>query len=207
MDASQLLAGAAVVPVVVIEDADTAVELARTLARAGLGVIEVTLRTESALESIRRIAEQVPEVIVGAGSVRRVSQFADVHSAGAKFAVSPGASDALLAAATALNLPFVPGAVTPSESIRLLEQGFKLQKFFPAELAGGMAMLKAMGAPIPEARFFPTGGITADSAADYLAMRNVACIGGSWVVPATLLRNGDYAGIEEIAKDAAKLGV
>lgn len=207
MDASQLLSGAAVVPVVVIEDADTAVELARTLSRAGLGVIEVTLRTPSALESIRRIAEQVPEVIVGAGSVRRVSQMADVHSAGAQFAVSPGSSDALVSAATALNLPFVPGAVTPSESIRLLEQGFTLQKFFPAELAGGMAMLKAMGAPIPEAQFFPTGGITADTAPDYLAMRNVACIGGSWVVPTALLRNGDFAGIGEIAKDAAKLGV
>lgn len=207
MDASQLLSGAAVVPVVVIEDADTAVELARTLSRAGLGVIEVTLRTPSALESIRRIAEQVPEVIVGAGSVRRVSQMADVHSAGAQFAVSPGSSDALVSAATALNLPFVPGAVTPSESIRLLEQGFTLQKFFPAELAGGMAMLKAMGAPIPEARFFPTGGITAKTAPDYLAMRNVACIGGSWVVPAALLRNGDFDGIGEIAKDAAKLGV
>lgn len=205
MDASEFFASAAVVPVVVIEEADTAVELAATLAGAGLKFVEVTLRTPAALSAIERIANEVPEAIVGAGSVRRASQMSEIVSAGARFAVSPGASDGLLRAAADCALPFVPGAVTPSESIKLLECGYRLQKFFPAELAGGMAMLKAFAAPIPEARFFPTGGITVESAADYLAMQNVACVGGSWVAPISLLRKRDFDGIGRFARDAANL--
>ena len=205
MDASEFLSASAVVPVVVIEEADSAVGLALTLAEAGLSIVEVTLRTPVALAAIERIANEVPAVTIGAGSVRHATQMSEIVSAGAQFAVSPGFSDGLLRAAADHELPFVPGAVTPSESLQLLECGYKLQKFFPAELAGGMAMLNAVAAPIPEVRFFPTGGITAESAADYLAMQNVACVGGSWVAPVPLLRKRDFGAIGGLARDAANL--
>ena len=207
MDASEFLSPAAIVPVVVIDEVATAVKLAATLAGAGLGFVEVTLRTPAALAAIEQIARHLPEIVVGAGSVRRASQLEEAGSAGAKFIVSPGSSDALLTAAAEMKLPFVPGAVTPSESLNLLEQGYTLQKFFPAELAGGVAMLKAMGAPIPEAQFFPTGGITAESARRYLALDNVACIGGSWIAPAPLLGKRDFAAIAERARNAAGLAL
>ena len=207
MDASELLSDARIVPVVVIDDVDTAVDLAITLAEAGLPFVEVTLRTPAALKAIECIAENVPEVIVGAGSVRRVSQVGDVVSAGARFAVSPGYTDELVVATADQNVPFIPGAVTPGESLRLLEHGYRLQKFFPAELAGGRPMLKAMGAPLPEVRYCPTGGINAELAAEYLAMDNVACVGGSWIAPAALLRARDFAAIGRLARDAARLTV
>ncbi len=206
MDASELLSGIAVVPVVVIDDASIAVDLATTLREAGLPAIEVTLRTDSALEAIAEIARAVPDVIVGAGSVRRAEQVAQIADAGARFAVSPGASEQLLDAAHSAALPFVPGAFTPSDVVRLLERGYVLQKFFPAELAGGRAMLQAIGAPLPEARFFPTGGITADTAAAYLALENVQCIGGSWIAPAALLKARDLTAIGKLALAAAALG-
>ena len=207
MNAARLLAGLRVVPVVVIDDADDAVPLAETLLEAGLGAIEVTLRTEQGLTAIERIASEVPGMLVGAGSVRRASQVGDVVNAGARFAVSPGSSEALLAAALDAEIPFVPGAVTATEMLGLLGHGYTLQKFFPAELAGGAKFLKAVGAPIPEVSFMPTGGIGPDNVGDYLALKNVACVGGSWIAPASLLEQRDFAALGKLAADAARLGV
>jgi 2-dehydro-3-deoxyphosphogluconate aldolase/(4S)-4-hydroxy-2-oxoglutarate aldolase len=205
MDASKLLSGVSVVPVVVIDDVDSAVRLAECLFEAGLNTIEVTLRTDDALESMSRIVAAVPEMIVGAGSVRYTKQVAEVRQAGAKFAVSPGASDQLLDTIEEAGMPFVPGAVTASEMMRLLERGYTLQKFFPAELAGGIPYLKAVGGPLSEVRFMPTGGVSAELANDYLALSNVVAVGGSWIAPASLLENGDYEAIGRLASDAAAL--
>ena len=205
MNAADLLARQRVVPVVVIEDANDAVPLARTLLSAGLDAIEVTLRTEEGLEAIERIASEVPDMLLGAGSVRRAEQIAAVKSAGAEFAVSPGSSDSLLDAAADAALPFVPGAVTASEVLKLLDLGYTLHKFFPAELSGGAPFLKAIGAPIPEARFMPTGGVTPTNAAEYLSLANVACIGGSWIAPTGLLREKNFDAIARLAGEAARL--
>ena len=205
MNAADLLAGQRVVPVVVIDSAEDGVPLAKTLLENGLDAIEVTLRTDAGLDAIERIASEVPGMLVGAGSVRRAAQVAAVKSAGASFAVSPGCSDALLEAVADAAMPFVPGAVTASEMLGLLDRGYTLQKFFPAELSGGAAFLKAIGAPIPEVTFMPTGGIGPDNAMDYLALPNVACIGGSWIAPPGLLRDGDFAAIARLAAAAASL--
>ena len=205
MNAAELLNRQRVVPVVVIDDASDAVPLAKTLIASGLNAIEVTLRTEAGLEAIERIASDVPQMLVGAGSVRRAAQVAEVKSAGALFAVSPGASDALLEAAADAALPFVPGAVTASEMLKLLDLGYTLQKFFPAELSGGAAFLRAVGAPIPEVTFMPTGGISLDNAQAYLSLSNVACIGGSWIAPPDLLRDKDFDAIASLAGAAARL--
>ena len=206
MDASELLRDARVVPVIVLDDPGEAVRLADVLFGAGLRTIEVTLRTSSALESIEKIAGILPDVVVGAGSVRTAHQFAQIKDAEAHFAVSPGSSALLLEAATSHEMPFVPGAATASEIIRLQEHGYTLTKFFPAEIAGGIPMLKALGSPLPEARFFPTGGITPALAIDYLAQSNVSCIGGSWITPGDLLASRDYKAIAKIAVEAATLG-
>jgi 2-dehydro-3-deoxyphosphogluconate aldolase/(4S)-4-hydroxy-2-oxoglutarate aldolase len=205
MNAADLLAAQRVVPVVVIDNADDAVPLAKTLLENGLDAIEVTLRTAAGLDAIERIASEVPGMLVGAGSVRRAAQVAAVKSAGASFAVSPGSSDALLEAVADAELPFVPGAVTASEILGLLDLGYTLQKFFPAELSGGAAFLRAIGAPIPEVSFMPTGGIGPGNAGDYLSLPNVACIGGSWIAPPGLLRDGNFAAIAELAAAAASL--
>jgi 2-dehydro-3-deoxyphosphogluconate aldolase/(4S)-4-hydroxy-2-oxoglutarate aldolase len=205
MNAADLLAAQRVVPVVVIDNADDAVPLAKTLLENGLDAIEVTLRTAAGLDAIERIASEVPGMLVGAGSVRRAAQVAAVKSAGASFAVSPGSSDALLEAVADAELPFVPGAVTASEMLGLLDLGYTLQKFFPAELSGGAAFLRAIGAPIPEVSFMPTGGIGPGNAGDYLSLPNVACIGGSWIAPPGLLRDGNFAAIAELAAAAASL--
>ena len=205
MSAAELLRGIRVVPVVVIDDAEQAVPLARTLLEAGLGAIEVTLRTPAAMDAIRRIVNEVPDMITGAGSVRKAAQVAAIADAGAHFGVSPGASPALLDAVEEAHLPFIPGAITPSETLCLLERGYGLQKFFPAELSGGAAYLKGIAAPIPEAAFMPTGGITAANARDYLALDNVACLGGTWIAPAASLAAADFEGIAERARAASLL--
>jgi 2-dehydro-3-deoxyphosphogluconate aldolase/(4S)-4-hydroxy-2-oxoglutarate aldolase len=205
MDASQLLVASKIVPVVVLANADVAVPLAEALLSIGLNVIEVTLRTDDALQGIEKIAKSVPDMIVGAGSLRRPEQFAEIAAAGAKFAVSPGASQRLLDAATKHEMPFIPGAATPSEMIALFEQGYQLQKFFPAELAGGRPFLKAVGGPLPELRFMPTGGVTPDNAMDYLKLDNVSCIGGSWITPNQHQQSGDFDAIRQIGADAASL--
>lgn len=205
MDAGKLLAGSRIVPVVVLHNAQVAAPLARALLEADLGVIEVTLRTADALQGIEEISKLVPEMIVGAGSVRSPEQFAECVNAGARFAVCPGYSERLLAAAATHKLPFIPGAATASEMIALYEHGYTLQKFFPAELAGGRAYLKAVGAPLPEVRFMPTGGVSPDNVLDYLALGNVACVGGSWITPPDLQSKGDFSGIKAIARGAADL--
>jgi 2-dehydro-3-deoxyphosphogluconate aldolase/(4S)-4-hydroxy-2-oxoglutarate aldolase len=206
MDASKLLDGLSVVPVVVIEKLDHAVPLAECLLDAGLRAIEVTLRSEAGLTAIEMIAKSVPAMLVGAGSIRNVKQVAAVADAGARFGVSPGATDSVLNAARKVNLPFVPGAATASEMMRSLEHGYRLQKFFPAEVSGGVAFLKAVAAPIPEVTFMPTGGVTLENAPNYLALGNVAAIGGTWIAPSALLQSGDFESISRLAIEAGKLG-
>lgn len=207
MDASDLLKDCRVVPVVVIDRADAAVPLARALLEGGLTAIEVTLRTDEALAAIEAIAAEVPEMLVGAGSIRRPAQLFDVLQAGAAFAVSPGSSERLIDAVAEIGMPFVPGAITPSEMLSLLGHGYRLQKFFPAELAGGPAFLKAVGAPLPEVCFIPTGGITPDNAGTYLGLENVACIGGSWITPTDLQARAEFDAIRRLAADAVELAV
>lgn len=205
MDASRLLANTRIVPVVALENAELAVPLAKCLIDGGIDAIEITLRTNAALAAIENVAQHVPGMVVGAGSVREHSQMGDVIEAGAQFAVSPGATDALLDAAHQYNLPFVPGAVTATEMMTLFEKGYTLQKFFPAELCGGAASLKAVYAPLPDIRFMPTGGISAALAPDYLALPNVAAIGGSWITPGKLLEAGDFDAIGKLAKEAVAM--
>lgn len=206
MDVSKLLAGMRIVPVVVIENPDRARPLAECFLQAGITTIEVTLRTDSALESIRRIATEVPDIIIGAGSLRNASQVEEVVNAGAQYAVAPGATLQILDAVENANLPFVPGAATPSEMLHLLERGYAVQKFFPAESAGGIDYLKSVGGPLPEVSFVPTGGVTPELAKDYLALDNVFAVGGSWISPGELLRKGDFDAILGRARDAYTLG-
>ncbi len=207
MTAAMPLEGTKIVPVVVLDDADTAVPLARTLLDAGIAAIEVTLRTPAAVDAIARIARDVPDIVVGAGSLRTPEQIQTVRDGGAGFGVSPGATPALLAAAAEAGLPFVPGAQTASEMLALLEAGFALQKFFPAEAAGGVAFLRSVAAPLPEIRFMPTGGITPGNAASYMALDNVAAVGGSWLTPGKLLAARDYDAIGRLARDAVRIAV
>ncbi|MQY08025.1 bifunctional 4-hydroxy-2-oxoglutarate aldolase/2-dehydro-3-deoxy-phosphogluconate aldolase [Actinomadura macrotermitis] len=205
MNADELLNLAPVVPVVVLEDAAAAVPLARALVAGGLPVIEVTLRTPAALEAVRRIAAEVPDAVVGAGTVVRPEDAERSLDAGARFLVSPGCTEALRAAMTATGLPFLPGIATASEAMALLERGVTAMKFFPAEASGGAGLLKSLGGPLPQIRFCPTGGITPANAPGYLALDNVGCVGGSWLTPADAVRAGDWARIEELARQAAAL--
>ncbi|MDJ0794828.1 MAG: bifunctional 4-hydroxy-2-oxoglutarate aldolase/2-dehydro-3-deoxy-phosphogluconate aldolase [Woeseiaceae bacterium] len=205
MNAAELLAGTRVVPVVVIDDPNAAVPLAKTLLDAGLRAIEVTLRTSDAIEAIRNVAAEVPDILIGAGSLRTPDQIEAARAAGAIFGVSPGSSSRLLDAVDEAEFPFIPGAITPSESLALLDRGYDLQKLFPASIAGGVPYLKALGAPVPEVSFMPTGGISSDNAAEYLALPNVACIGGSWIAPQALLADRDFDAIGKIAVSAANL--
>jgi 2-dehydro-3-deoxyphosphogluconate aldolase/(4S)-4-hydroxy-2-oxoglutarate aldolase len=200
-----LLARAPVLPVLVIEHLDDAVPLARTLAASGLPVLEVTMRTDAALAVIRRIAAEVADAVVGAGTVLDAATLAAVADAGAAFAIAPGATDALYDAADASPLPFLPGIATASELMRGLERGHRRFKFFPAEASGGVAALRGFGGPFPQVRFCPTGGIDARSAPAYLAQRNVATVGGSWMVPADALAKRDWDRIGALAREAAAL--
>lgn len=196
---------APVIPVVVIEDAADAVPLARALVAGGLPAIEVTLRTPAALDAIRAIAAGVPDAVVGAGTVISPAGVADTVGAGARFLVSPGWTDALLAAARESGVPFLPGVSTTSEVVALLERGVHEMKFFPAEAAGGVPYLRALGGPLPQARFCPTGGISPASAPTYLALPNVGCVGGSWMLPADAVGARDWARVESLAREAAAL--
>ncbi|MEU2247253.1 bifunctional 4-hydroxy-2-oxoglutarate aldolase/2-dehydro-3-deoxy-phosphogluconate aldolase [Streptomyces sp. NPDC019224] len=202
---SSVLDLAPVVPVVVLEDAADAVPLARALVGGGLPAIEVTLRTAAALDAIRAVAAEVPDAVVGAGTVISARDVADTVAAGARFLVSPGWTDALLDAMKGSGLPFLPGVSTASEVVALLERGVTEMKFFPAEAAGGTACLKALSAPLPQARFCPTGGISAASAPSYLALPNVGCVGGSWMVPPDAVAGRDWARVERLAAEAAAL--
>lgn len=196
---------APVMPVVVVQEAESAVPLARALVAGGLPGIEVTLRTPAALEAIERIAAEVPEAVVGAGTVVTPDQARAAAGAGARFLVSPGCTDALASAMADTGLPFLPGVSTVSEAMALLERGVSEMKFFPAEAAGGAAFLKSLTGPLPQVRFCPTGGITADSAPAYLALPNVGCVGGSWLTPADAVASGDWERITGLARRAASL--
>ncbi len=195
---------APVIPVLVLDDAATARPLAEALVAGGLPVLEVTLRTPAALDVIRAMAE-VEGGVVGAGTVLSPEDVKAARAAGARFAVSPGATDRLCDACEAEDLPLLPGAATATEAMALLERGYTTAKFFPAETSGGAPALKALGAPLPQITFCPTGGVSLKNAPDYLALPNTRCVGGSWVAPADKIRAGDWAGIEALARAAAKL--
>ncbi|HET7929827.1 MAG TPA: bifunctional 4-hydroxy-2-oxoglutarate aldolase/2-dehydro-3-deoxy-phosphogluconate aldolase [Rhodanobacteraceae bacterium] len=199
------LKSAPVVPVVVIHELAHAVPLARALVAGGTPAIEVTLRTPVALDAIRAIAAEVEGAMVGAGTVLTPRDLAAVARAGARFAVSPGCTPALLDAAAYSTVPLLPGAATASEVMALLERGYNLQKCFPAAAIGGVALLKAWAGPLAGARFCPTGGIAADNARDYLALPNVMCVGGSWLTPGPALAAGDWQSIEALARSASRL--
>jgi len=205
MDISSLLSASPVMPVIVLDKVADAVPLARALVAGGIRVLEVTLRTAAALDSIRAIAAEVPGALVGAGTVVSPADLAAAAEAGATFAVSPGASAELLRAGREAAIPLLPGVMTPSDVINALAAGYTAMKLFPAAQAGGIGMLKALGGPFPQVRFCPTGGIDAASAPGFLALPNVACVGGSWLTPADRVRAGDWAAITELARAAAAL--
>ena len=194
---------APVIPVIVVHDVDHAVPLAEALVAGGLPVLEVTLRTPVSLEAIRAMA-QVPNAIVGAGTLLRAEQVEDIQQAGGLFAVSPGSTDALLERCESAQLPLLPGAATATEAMHLLERGYSMQKFFPAEAIGGAAALGSLASPLPQIAFCPTGGVSAGNAADYLGLSNVLCVGGSWVAPNKLVEAGDWDGISTLAADAVE---
>ncbi|MFF8604012.1 bifunctional 4-hydroxy-2-oxoglutarate aldolase/2-dehydro-3-deoxy-phosphogluconate aldolase [Streptomyces sp. NPDC015232] len=194
-----------VVPVVVIEDAADAVPLARALVAGGLPLIEVTLRTPAALDAIRAIGREVPEAVVGAGTVVSAAAVASAAGAGARFLVSPGWTGGLLDAMRGSGVPFLPGVSTASEVVALLEQGVTDMKFFPAQAAGGVPYLGSLAGPLPQARFCPTGGISPATAPAYLSLPNVACVGGTWMLPADALAARDWARVEALAREAAAL--
>ncbi|MFJ3707369.1 bifunctional 4-hydroxy-2-oxoglutarate aldolase/2-dehydro-3-deoxy-phosphogluconate aldolase [Streptomyces sp. NPDC090053] len=198
---------APVVPVVVLDDAADAVPLARALVAGGLPAIEVTLRTPAALDAIRAIAAEVPDAVVGAGTVISPEGVSQALAAGARFLVSPGWSDRLLGSMTESGVPFLPGVSTTSEVVQLLERGITEMKFFPAEAAGGTPYLKSLGGPLPQARFCPTGGISLTSAPSYLALPNVGCVGGTWMLPAEAVATRDWVRVESLARGAAALRV
>lgn len=194
-----------VIPVIVIEELAHAVPLARALLAGGVRVLEITLRSAVALDAIRAVAREVPEAIVGAGTLTRPQNFADAQAAGARFAVSPGLTPDLIRAAEETQLPLLPGVMTPSDTIAARLAGFGALKLFPARQAGGVGMLKALHGPFPDVVFCPTGGITADNALDFLALANVACVGGSWLAPQAALRAGDWSRITTLAREASAL--
>ncbi|MEU5916736.1 bifunctional 4-hydroxy-2-oxoglutarate aldolase/2-dehydro-3-deoxy-phosphogluconate aldolase [Streptomyces sp. NPDC047141] len=195
-----------VLPVLVIEDAADAVPLARALVAGGLPLIEVTLRTPAALDAVRAIAAEVPEAVVGAGTVVSAAGVADAVAAGARFLVSPGWTGRLIGAMRDSGVPFLPGVSTASEVVALLEEDVTDMKFFPAEAAGGVPYLRSLAGPLPRARFCPTGGIAPASAPAYLALPNVGCVGGSWMLPQEALAARDWARVEALAREAAALG-
>lgn len=196
---------APVVPVAVLDDAADAVPLARALVAGGLPAIEVTLRTPAALDAIRAIADEVPDAVVGAGTVISPRSVADAAAAGAGFLVSPGWTDALLDAMAMSGVPFLPGVSTASEVVALLERGVTEMKFFPAEASGGTPYLTSLAGPLPQARFCPTGGISLASAPSYLALRNVGCVGGTWMLPPDALAARDWDRVESLAREASGL--
>lgn len=201
----ELLDLSPVMPVVVLDDTADAVPVARALRAGGIRAIELTLRTPAALDAIRRVSAEVADIVVGAGTVTTPGQAKQAADAGAAFLVTPGSTDRVLDACFDTGLPFLPGASTVSEAMRLAERGLTALKFFPAEAAGGVAWLKAVAGPLPELRFCPTGGVTPDNAPGYLALPTVGCVGGSWLTPRDALSTGDFARVESLARQAATL--
>lgn len=200
--AEQILTSGPVVPVIVINKLEHAVPLAKALVAGGVRVLEVTLRTACAVDAIKAIAKEVPDAIIGAGTVLNPEQLAEVTAAGAQFAISPGLTEPLLKAANAGPIPLIPGISTVSELMLGLDAGLREFKFFPAEANGGVKALQAIAGPFPQVSFCPTGGITPNNYRDYLALKSVLCIGGSWLVPADALESGDYARITQLAQEA-----
>jgi 2-dehydro-3-deoxyphosphogluconate aldolase / (4S)-4-hydroxy-2-oxoglutarate aldolase len=205
MEIAAIAAKAPVIPVLTIERAADAVPLARALVKGGLPVLEITLRTEAALEALRLIAAEVRDAVVGAGTVLNAGQLRQATQAGAQFVVSPGCTLVLAQAVKASGVPFLPGVQTVSEAMALTEQGFRLLKFFPADTSGGLGWLKAVAAPLVGLRFCPTGGVNAETAPAYLALGNVACVGGSWVAPKEAVAAGDWSKVERLAAAASAL--
>ncbi|MBS0309563.1 MAG: bifunctional 4-hydroxy-2-oxoglutarate aldolase/2-dehydro-3-deoxy-phosphogluconate aldolase [Proteobacteria bacterium] len=194
-----------VIPVIAIDDPAHAVPLASALVAGGIRVLEITLRTAHGLAAIRAITAQVPQAIVGVGTLTQPEEFAAARDAGALFGVAPGLTPALIAAAKQSGLPLLPGVMTPSEVMAAREVGFQQLKLFPAVPAGGVGMLNAIAGPLPDVRFCPTGGITIDSAPHFLACKNVACVGGSWLTPKDVVHAGDWRKITELARAASTL--
>lgn len=205
MSIEKILSSAPVVPVVVIEKLEDAAPLARALYNGGLKALEITLRTPIAAEAVKLMKEAVPEAYVGTGTVVDKATFNASVEAGADFMVSPGVNDELLALAKDADIPFLPGAATPSEVMKLASYGFKFLKFFPAEAAGGTAMLKSIGGPLPQVTFCPTGGISLETAPNYLALKNVICVGGTWMLDKQLIENKDWQAIEALARQASEV--
>lgn len=205
MNIRNILRLAPVIPVITIERADDALPLADALLEGGLPVLEITLRTPAALQAIGIIRARFPDAVVGAGTIIDKQTLEQARNAGAQFLVSPGSTPTLLQAAHERQLPLLPGASTASEVMQLLERGVSTMKFFPAEPAGGVPMLKALAAPLPQALFCPTGGISLAKAPAYLALPNVACVGGSWMVTQELIAAGRWQDIRTAAREAAQL--
>lgn len=206
-DAASILHVSPVIPVVTIDDPRHAVPIARALADGGVRIIELTLRTESALMSLKRIADEVPDILVGAGTVLTPAQADAAIHAGAQFLVSPGITKTLLDHLLTTGVPFLPGVATIGEVMGVLERGLTAMKFFPAGPAGGPDYLAAVGAPIPQVQFCPTGGISLDSAPGYLALPNVSCVGGSWLTSKTAVENNDWEQITKLAREASGLSL
>jgi 2-dehydro-3-deoxyphosphogluconate aldolase/(4S)-4-hydroxy-2-oxoglutarate aldolase len=200
-----VLKGQPVIPVILIQNLADAVPLARALARGGLPAIEITLRTAAALDAIRAVADEVPEAIVGAGTILNARQYDEAVNAGSRFIVSPGATRQLIEAARDSKVPLLPGAITPGEIMSLREEGYTMLKFFPAEQAGGAAFLKSLSSPLAGTLFCPTGGVSIANAKTYLNLPNVVCVGGSWVAPEELVKAGKWDEITTLAAEAVKL--
>ena len=205
LTALSIMQDSPVIPVIVLREVDHAVSMAKALVAGGIRVLEVTLRTPQGLPSIEAIAKAVPGAIVGAGTVRSAADAKAAAAAGARFAVSPGYTHSVGQACRDLNLPLLPGVATSSEIMQAQEDGFHELKFFPALQAGGLNMLKAWQGPFGEVRFCPTGGITPINAPEFLALKNVVCVGGSWLVPTDTLERGDWEHITMLAREAAAL--
>jgi len=200
-----IMAISPIVPVMVINNVEHAVPLARALVKGGLKVLEITLRTPAALESIKRIKAEVPDAVVGAGTIINVDTLNKAIAAGAEFIVSPGTTDTMIDAAIATGVPLLPGIANPSQAMRLLEKGITEMKFFPAEAAGGVPMLKSIGAPIPQISFCPTGGVSQKNVKEYFNLPNVACVGGSWMCAANLVDAENWDEITRLSIEAIAL--
>lgn len=207
MNALELLQKSPVMPVIIIKDIDSAIALAQALVKGGVCSLEITLRSAVALEAIRLITDAVPDAFVGVGTVRNAKQFDAAVNAGAQFAVSPGLTPDLAKAAHAADVPFLPGIASASESMFASDQGFVVQKLFPAEAIGGIALLKALYGPLPDVMFCPTGGINAGNAGKYLDLPNVKCVGGSWLTPEAAVANKQWDIITQLARQACLLKV
>jgi len=205
MDIKSIMREAPVIPVLVIDRVEDAVPLAEALVAGGLNVLEVTLRSDVALEAIEKMASALPDAIIGAGTINEAVQMSQTRDAGARFAVSPGFTASLGSAAQECSLPYLPGIMTPGEILLAMEHGLDALKFFPAKQAGGAGFLKTLAGPFPDIRFCPTGGINADTAPDYLELPNVLCVGGSWVAPQAMVRNAQWDEITALARTAGEL--